>query len=308
MLAWTTTPDNPGGLALREVPRPVASPDELLVRVEAFAPNPGDIAALSDAPDGSIPGWDGSGVVISPAADGNGPQAGERVLFLGLSAQGWAQHRAVPRAMTAVAPPVVPFEQLATLPVPATTALRALRKLGSILGRRILIVGATGAVGRIAVQLAVRSGARVVAIARDQRRHHELKMLGAEEVYATVGEVSERVHGALDMIGGQELVGAYSLLKPKGTVIALGHAAGAAEHFPYGSFVADSTTADRSISSFFLGSEPDLVEEMTYLAADPNLNFGDIDVRPWATLPQWIEAGTHRDEGRVVFRVDHSDS
>lgn len=308
MLAWTTDPGAPGGLALAEAPEPEPSDGELLVRVEAFAPNPGDIAALAGAPAGTIPGWDGSGTVLRSAADGRGPQPGDRVLFLGLAAHGWAQHRAVPLATTAPAPADTSWEHLATLPVPATSALRAVRRLGSILGRRILIVGATSAVGRFAVQLAARSGAQVVAVARDESRHAELRRLGASETHTTLASVTSRVHGAIDMIGGQHLVDAYALLQPGATVIALGHAAGADEHFPYGAFIADPTTSDRAITSFFLGSEPHLSEEMALLAADPELDSGSLDVKPWTELSDLIEAEAPRRSGRVVFRVDHDDA
>ncbi|SDD67654.1 zinc-binding dehydrogenase [Auraticoccus monumenti] len=306
MLAWTTTPGAPGGLTLREVPDPVPLHHELVVRVEAFAPNPGDLAMAPTLPAGSVPGWDGSGVVLAAAADGQGPGVGERVLFLGL-AGGWAQHRTVPHTMTAAAPDDVAWERLATLPVPATSALRALRRLGSVLGRRVLVVGATSAVGRMAVQLAARSGAEVVAVARDEQQHEALRGLGARETHASLAGVGARVHGAIDIVGGHHLVDAYALLEPGGTVIALGHAAGADEHFPYGAFVADPTTADRSITSFFLGTEPGLAVEMGYLAADRTLDVGAIDLRPWAELPSWIEAADRRPAGRVVFRVDHTD-
>lgn len=308
MLAWTTTLGKPGGLTLSEVAEPSPLPHELLVRVEAFAPNPGDLAALPGAAAGSIPGWDGAGVVLEAAADGAGPQIGDRVLFLGLSARGWAQHRAVPHATTATAPPDAAWERLATLPVPATSALRALRKLGSILGRRVLIVGATSAVGRFAVQLAARSGAHVVAVARDQRQHADLGRLGAQETYTALSSVTSRVHGAIDMIGGQHLVDTYALLEPGATVIALGHSAGADEHFPYGAFIADPATSGRSITSLFLGSEPDLVDEMAYLAADEQLHSGDIETRAWTELATWVEQGGPRPSGRVVFRVDHTES
>ncbi|MFC7619295.1 zinc-binding dehydrogenase [Microlunatus sp. GCM10028923] len=308
MLAWTTTPSAPGGLTLSEVPEPSPLPHELLVRVEAFAPNPGDLAALPGAPAGSIPGWDGAGIVLEAAADGAGPQVGDRVVFLGLGARGWAQRRAVPHAATAAAPSDAAWEHLATLPVPATSALRALRKLGSILGRRILIVGATSAVGRIALQLAARSGAHVVAVARDESRHADLRRLGAHETHAALSAVAAHVHGAIDMIGGQHLVDAYALLEPGATVIALGHSAGTDERFPYGAFIADPTTADRSITSFFLGSEPGLTHEMAYLAADRQLRVGDIDTRPWTELATWIDQGAPRPSGRDVFRVDHADS
>lgn len=305
MLAWTTAPGSPGGLTLHEVPEPAPLPHEALVRVEAFAPNPGDLTALAGAPAGTIPGWDGSGVVLRPAADGRGPRAGSRVIFLGLAAAGWAQRRSVPLGMTAEASADAPLERLAALPVPATSALRAVRRFGSVLGRRILISGATSAVGRFAVQIAARSGAQVVAVARDMSQHAALRTLGASETHATLASVASRVHGAIEMIGGQHLVETYALLERGATVIALGHAAGADENFPYGAFVADPATSDRSITSFFLGSEPDLAAEMAYLAADPSLDVGAIDVRPWTELATWISTGAERESGRVVFRVRH---
>lgn len=307
MLAWTTSPGSPGGLLLREVDEPAPLPDELVVRVEAFAPNPGDLAALTGVPTGSIPGWDGSGVVLQGAADGQGPSVGERVVFLGLAARGWAQRRAVSRVMTAAAPADVSWEQLATLPVPATSALRAVRRFGSLLGRRLLVVGATSAVGRFAVQLAARSGAVVIAVARDQSQHAELHRLGAHETHTDLNSVTPGVYGAIDMIGGQHLVQTYALLDRGGTVIALGHAAGADEHFPFGAFVADPATSDRAITSFFLGSEPDLANEMTLLAADREFHFGELDVKSWTELATWVAAGAPRSSGRTVFTVDHEE-
>ncbi|MFK4762089.1 zinc-binding dehydrogenase [Microbacterium sp. ZW T5_45] len=271
--------------------------------VEAFAPNPGDLAALAGAVSGSIPGWDGSGVVLNPAADGHGPRAGERVMFIGLEAQGWAQRRAVPHALTAVAADDMSSERLATLPVAATSALRATRRLGSVLGRRVLIVGAGGAVGRFAVQFAARSGAHVVAIARNATQHGELRRLGAAETHTALGSVTARVHGAIDLVGGEHLVRAYALLESGATAIALGHSAESDEHFPYGAFVADTMTSNRSITSFFLGSEPDLAADMSLIATDPTLDVGALDIRPWTALPAWFDEGAQRSTGRVVFRV-----
>ena len=308
MLAWTRTPDSPGGLVLREVPEPTPLAHEVLVKVGAFAPNPGDLAALAAAPAGAIPGWDGSGVVLRPAADGRGPAKGEHVIFLGLAAQGWAQRRAVPHVTMAKAPIDRPLEPLATLPVAATSALRAVRRLGSVLGRRILIVGGASAVGRFAPPIAARSGAEVVALARNERTHESLRRLGARETHTTLASVTAPAHGAIDMIGGQHLVDAYALLEPHSTVIALGHAAGAEERFPFGAFVADPTTSDRAITSFFLGSEPGLDGEMALLAADRGLDTGELEIEPWTELARWVEAGAPKRSGRVVFRVDHADA
>ena len=64
----------------------------------------------------------------------------------------------------AVLPDNVSFAQAATLPVAGLTALRTLRHGAPLLGKRVLITGAAGGVGTLAVQLAARSGARVTAV------------------------------------------------------------------------------------------------------------------------------------------------
>ncbi|WP_326966808.1 zinc-binding dehydrogenase [Arthrobacter sp. CG_A4] len=196
---------------------------------------------------------------------------------------------------------------MSAIPVPVTSALRALRRLGSLLGRRLLVVGANSAVGTAAVQLAARSGAHVVAIARDQVAHERIRQLGAAEVHATMDTVSSPVFAALDVVGGPHLVAAYSLLARGGTVIALGHAAGHDEHFPFGAFVAGPTNFDRSISTFFLGSQNGLGSEMDYLAAEVHSGhhtIGDLDQRPWTDLGPWVAGGGVRSTNRVVFLVD----
>ena len=71
------------------------------------------------------------------------------------------------------------FEQAATLPVAGLTALRALELGGFVLGKRVAVTGASGGVGRFAIQLAKLAGAHVTAIAR---RTEGLAELGADEV------------------------------------------------------------------------------------------------------------------------------
>ena len=89
---------------------------------------------------------------------------GARVVTFGWAA-GWAELRAVDTGELAVLPDGVDHDAAAALPVAGVTALRALRRLGPVLGRRVLITGASGGVGRFAVQLAARAGAHVVAAA-----------------------------------------------------------------------------------------------------------------------------------------------
>lgn len=261
---------------------------------------------MQAAPVGFVPGWDGAGHVVRAAADGSGPELGSRVLFLGLSG-GWARLRAVPTSFVARAPEAARAERLAAVPVPVTSALRAVRRLGSLLGRRLLVVGANSAVGSAAVQIGVRSGADVIAVARNTGTHAWLRWLGASQTHTDVRDVPTRVHGTIDVVGGPQLVAAHRALESGGTVVALGHSAAQEERFPYGACLADGNVHDTVITSFFVGSEPGLDSEMAWCAGEVHagrIATGPLDVRSWTGLQRWVADGAPRPHGRVVFRVD----
>ncbi len=172
---------------------------------------------------GEVPGWDSAGVVARAAADGSGPPVGTRVVgFSGES--GWAERRAVSTENLAELPEFVEFEEAAALPVAGVTALQALRALGPVLGRRVLITGASGGVGRFAVQLAARAGAHVVATVGSPARGEGLEELGAAEVVVGLDTVTEPVFGVLDNVGGKLLAQAFSLVSDGGSVQSIGMA------------------------------------------------------------------------------------
>jgi NADPH:quinone reductase len=224
MRALVYTPDADHGLALGEVREPDPGPSEALVRVAAMSLNFADVAFLHDrqAP-GGVPGFDASGVVITPAADGSGPPAGTRVVTFGWSGA-WAEQRSVDTAEMTVVPDGVDLGVAAAIPVAGVTALRALRRLGSLVGRRVLITGASGGVGRFAVQLAARAGAHVVAVVGSPERGDGLSALGAAEVVVGVDSVSGPIYGALDNVGGRALAEVFALLEPGGSVQSVGMA------------------------------------------------------------------------------------
>jgi NADPH:quinone reductase-like Zn-dependent oxidoreductase len=140
----------------------------------------------------------------------------------------WAQLRAVDPAETAVVPDGVDLGAASALPVAGVTALQAVRRLGAVLGRRVLITGAAGGVGRFAVQLAALAGAHVIASVGHPSRARGL--VADEVVVGTEGLAGlvEPVHGVLDSVGGPHLASAFERLDDEGVVQAIGMASGQA--------------------------------------------------------------------------------
>jgi len=146
MLAVINTPDDTDPIAIREAPEPSPAAGEALVAVDAFSVNRGELVLLKSRPAGWRPGQDIAGRILRPAADGSGPPAGARVVAL-VEQGGWAERVAARTDRMAILPDVVRVEDAAALPIPGLTALRALRRGGMILGKRVMITGATNGIG-----------------------------------------------------------------------------------------------------------------------------------------------------------------
>ncbi|HEV7762429.1 MAG TPA: zinc-binding dehydrogenase, partial [Acidimicrobiales bacterium] len=153
------------------------------------------------------------------------PPAGTEVVTFGWSA-GWAERRAVDTDQLAPVPAGLGLAEAAALPVAGVTALRALRGLGPLLGRRVLVTGASGGVGRFAVQLAALGGAHVVAAVGSPERGEGLRALGAAEVVVDLAELTEPVAGVIDNVGGPLLAEALRVIEPGGIVQSVGMASG----------------------------------------------------------------------------------
>jgi NADPH:quinone reductase-like Zn-dependent oxidoreductase len=223
--AVVVDPGVTGRLSIQAVPAPLPGRSEAVVRVHAISLNRGEVRRSTQAPAGWRPGWDLAGIVEQPAADGGGPPAGARVVGL-LPEGAWAERVAAPTHSLAALPPAVSLTQAATLPVAGLTALGALARGGMLLGRRVLVTGATGGVGDFAVQLAHRAGAQVTASVRRTDQKAAAVALGADEVI--VGEeipASPRYDLVVESVGGRTLASAVRALAKGGTCVTLGASA-----------------------------------------------------------------------------------
>ncbi|GIF95366.1 zinc-binding dehydrogenase [Catellatospora citrea] len=292
----------PAGLRIGAAPDPVPAPQEALVEVKAISFNYGDVSHARDLPDGAVSGWDSAGVVTAAAADGSGPPVGSRVVTFG-PGPAWATMRAVPTGELAVLPDSVDFGAAAALPVAGLTALNALRRLGPLLDRRVVITGAAGGVGRFAVQLGALAGAHVIAVAARPERAAGLRELGAAEIVGSLAEIGEPVHGALDNVGGPDLVALWELLATDGAVISIGAASGEPTVFPAYSTVGRRRRLESFVGSATGGNGPDLAYLVDLVAAgrlDPQIGWrGD-----WNRAAEAAEALlTRRVNGKAVLDV-----
>lgn len=212
-------------LELREVEELSPAPNESVVAVRAVSINRGELRLLSVRPAGWRPGQDIAGTVVSAAADGDGPAVGSRVVGL-VDQAGWAERVAVPQSRIAALPDGVSFAQAATLPVAGLTALRALRLGGMLLGRSVLVTGASGGVGHLAVQLAARQGARVTGISRNPERGKSLLQAGDVQIVSDIATLQGSFDLILESVGGESLTAALRLVGRDGIVAMFGNSSG----------------------------------------------------------------------------------
>ncbi|MGO4647756.1 zinc-binding dehydrogenase [Nocardia sp. 2YAB30] len=244
MRGFITDPAGRAGLRLTdELPEPNPAADEAVVAVRAFAINHDERNLIARRPDGWRPGQDVAGVVVRAAANGTGPAVRTRVVCY-LDWEGWAERVPVPVHRMAPLPDAVGFEQAASLPIAGMTALRALRVGGAVLGRHVLVTGATGGVGQFAVQLARAAGARVTALVSKPSRVEQARALGAHRVVTSLTDESGApFHLVLDGVGGPVLADAIRAIAPGGHLAWYGNPGRDGAHIALADFYAQGWNA-----------------------------------------------------------------
>src|SRR5947207_10348035 len=224
--AVVVDPAAPGRLAIKPVELRDPDRDEVGVRVTAISLNRGETRrALQVAEPGWRPGWDFAGVVESEAADGSGPKPGTRVVGL-LPSGAWAERVNCRSHAVAALPDAVSDAEAATLPVAGLTAVHALRQGGLLLGRKVLIDGASGGVGHLACQLATAAGAQVWGHVRREEARAAVAEWCGDRVVLGRDLGAAKPHAPfwliVDSLGGPALSAALGMLQPNGTCVTLG--------------------------------------------------------------------------------------
>lgn len=270
-----------------DVAEPEPATDEAVVAVEAFSINRGETFLLEAPREGWRPGKDIAGRVVRAATDGTGPAVGTRVVGHPAS-RGWAERVVVPIRQLAPIPPSVDVTTAASLPLAGLTALRLLRVVGPLAGRRILITGASGGVGHFFVELAAASGADVVAVAATRERGRRLLELGAREVVTEVRAAPPGMDVVLESVGGESLADALSRLAPHGLLVWFGQASRVA--------------ATLDFFSFFDEHQSSTIRHFDYTESDRS------DAFDLTTLVRFVDTGRlHPEVGSVSDWTDTSE-
>jgi NADPH:quinone reductase-like Zn-dependent oxidoreductase len=224
----------PLALVYEDAPRPQPDQGEVLVRVYAIAVTPTELTwdASYQTKSGadrlpSIPGHELAGVVEEVGSGVTGLTASTAVYGL---TDFWrdgaeAEYAIALPSELATKPPSLSFEEASAIPMAGLTAWQALFEHAKLsAGQTVLIHGAAGGVGSIAVQLARWAGAHVIATASASKRDF-LTGLGVEQIIDyTATRFEEAVNGVdvvLDTVGGDTLKRSFGVLKKGGTLISI---------------------------------------------------------------------------------------
>jgi NADPH:quinone reductase len=219
-------------LRIEDVPEPAAAAGRTLVRMQAATVGHIDRTVWSGAflrhpPLPYVPGVEAAGVVVASDRFAAGQRVWLRGAGLGIVRDGtWRELIDAPDESLGVLPDAVPMALGSAFFSPCTSAWVALREVGQWReGERVLVTGATGAVGSIVVQLAREAGARVGAVVTDAAQSARLPA-GVEAM--PVDGLAPQAQLLIDTVGGAVLPAALRGLVPGGRAVLVGYTGGTA--------------------------------------------------------------------------------
>ncbi|MET7362022.1 NADP-dependent oxidoreductase [Streptomyces sp. NPDC005562] len=289
------------GLALTDLPDPHAGENDVIVRVHAAGFTPGELAWPGTWTDRagrdrtpSVPGHELSGVVTELGYGTTGLSVGQRVFGLADWTRNGtlAEYVAVEARNLAPLPADIDHVTAAALPISGLTAWQALFDHAHLTtGQTVLIHGAAGGVGSLAVQLAREAGARVVGTGRaaDRDTAHDLGVDTFVDLQAERLEDVGHVDVVFDVIGGEILDRSTALVRPGGTLVTIAR--------PVTVHPADGRAV-------FFVVEPDRARlaDLAARVRDGRLKPIVGSVRPLAESPDAFAPG-RRTPGKTVIRV-----
>jgi NADPH2:quinone reductase len=294
-------------LQLVDLPTPELGAEEVLIRVHAAGVGPWDVMSregiFGDREFPFVPGFEPAGIVEAVGGDVEDFDEGDEVYAYRFPGGGYAEYVTASQGITARKPGALSFEETAGVPVAGTTAHQGLvDELGVQEGETVLITGASGGVGTMAVQIASNIlGARVIGTA-STRNHEYLRELGADEAIdyngdwvAAVREVAlDGVDAVLECAGGDTLERSFEALRDEGRVA-------------YIVPVEEEPEPPRGISAHFFSAQPDggrlSALASMFDAGQLRMNLQEVvPLEEAARAHETVEEGHTR--GKVVLSVD----
>jgi NADPH:quinone reductase-like Zn-dependent oxidoreductase len=223
-------------LEFRDIDEPVLGEDDVLIRVHAAGCGP-DVWHLMTGmpymarlaiglrkPKLPVLGWDVAGTIEAVGPNVTGVEPGDEVMG---TTKGSFAELAIAKADDLVPKPAkLSFEEAGALPISGITALRAIRDEANVQpGQTVLVIGAAGGVGSLAVQIAKAYGAKVTAVSSTSKEDL-VRSLGADDVIdytrQDFTDGSRRWDVIIDTAGRRPLSQLRRALTPKGTLVIVG--------------------------------------------------------------------------------------
>jgi len=218
-------------LKLLDLPTPRPGPDDVLVRVRAAGVGPWDTkireGIFGNRSFPHVLGVEASGIVESAGENVADLREGDEVYVY--SGGCYSEYVAAPAEKVARKPASLSFEEAAGVPVAGSTAYQGIvEEIGLKEGETVLIAGAAGGVGTMAVQIAASLGARVLGTASPPN-HDYLRSLGAAEgidyhgdwVAAVRTIAADGVDAVFDCVGGETFRRSFDAVRDGGRVVTI---------------------------------------------------------------------------------------